>query len=129
MVGDWIKWQKGLVDKPKVMQIAKALGVSQLEAAAMCMLVWEWADETTEDGFVNVPVEIVVSAIARRTGSREMYQAMLSVGWIQETGTGIVFPGFDKHNGQSAKKRALATERQRRTRVSSTDDMPSTAPA
>ena len=49
---DWIAWQKGLCTKPEIIQIARKLQVSRFEAAAMCMVVWEWADTQTSDGFV-----------------------------------------------------------------------------
>jgi hypothetical protein len=38
------------------------------------------------------------------------------VRWLEATATGIRFPHFDRHTGESAKKRALPAERQRLAR-------------
>jgi hypothetical protein len=52
MAGFWIPWELGLSKKREVMIIARSIGVSRREAAAMCMEVWEWAQEQTLDGLI-----------------------------------------------------------------------------
>jgi len=118
MAGDWIKWTKGLTRKPEVISIATRLGLSRRETAAVLMELWEWADETTENGVIEMSRSqrdrCHVDDVTNVTG---LSQAMCDVGWLIESDTGIIFPNFERHNGKSAKKRALECERQRLSRA------------
>ena len=75
--------------------------------------VWFWFDEQTENG--NAP-NVTASALARiidsRVGVEGFAKAMRSVGWL----SGISMPNFDRHNGKSAKNRALTANRMERHR-------------
>ena len=104
MAGHWIKWEKGLVEKPEVIQIARLMGINTREAAASCMLVWEWADGVTDNGYIagvtpqDVSVTVGVPVIA---------ETMEKVGWIVYTDDNLCFPNFTRHNTQTSKKRAM----------------------
>lgn len=113
MAGHWIKWEKGLVRKPEIMQIAAALKVSDQHAAACCMLVWEWADDITTEGIINLTAD-VLDKIANQPG---LARAMIDVGWLVESSNCIQFPNYDRHNGHPAKARAIDAARKRADRV------------
>ena len=108
MTGDWIKWTKGLTRKPEVIRIAARLGISRRETAAILMEVWEWADESTDNGDVPSVTYVTLDALTNTPG---LGDAMIEVGWLVDLGTGIVFPNFGRHNGNSAKKRAQTNRR------------------
>ena len=114
MAGDWIKWTKGLSRKREVVAISARLGVSRYEVAARLMDVWEWADENTADGDVASVTKSFLDDIAGVTGFSD---AMTSVGWLLDSGDGLHFPNFQRHNGQSAKQRALTADRMRKHRT------------
>jgi hypothetical protein len=109
---NWIKWTKGFAGKPKVLALADHWKCSPKEAAATCMLAWEWADEVTGNGIVEAPVDQIVTQLALRTGNAQCVAGLEKVGWLLVTPTGVVFPEFELHNGNSAKRRAQTAARQ-----------------
>jgi hypothetical protein len=123
MAGDWIKWEKGLAWKPEVGQMAQRLGMTRAEIVLGLMLVWEWADSnvtSSDDDDRNAPsVTIVaqdvtlVDELSRITG---LGNAMLEVHWLLEREGGFAFPRYGRHNGNPAKTRALAKDRQKKAR-------------
>src|SRR5678816_4359061 len=42
---------------------------------------------------------------------KSISKSLETVGWLRVTGDGILIPNFLRHNGQSAKKRALTARR------------------
>jgi hypothetical protein len=113
MAGHWIKWEKGLTKKPEVMRIARALGISTYEAAASCMLVWEWADDVTTDGLV---VGVTLEDVNQAAGIPGIGEAMQVAGWLIPSSTCIQFPNYARHNGKTAKQRSETNRRMTRMR-------------
>lgn len=117
MAGDWIKWQKGLARKPEVFAMAAAIGRSRHEVAGLLCEFWEWADDNavpenesaTCPGFVRIASasDALVDALVSLDG---FASAMSSVGWIKFRSGHIEIPNFGRHNGKSAKRRALDAE-------------------
>ena len=111
MAGYWIPWEVGLTRKREILMIAKALNVSRREAAAMCMEVWEWAQDQSLDGLV-VGIEAVdVSEAVEIPGIGE---AMLKAGWIIQGDGCIQLPNWERFNAKSAKARLLKAEQNKR---------------
>ena len=110
MAGLWIEWEKGLVRKPEVFQIARALHCTPQHAAACCMQVWEWAEDVTETGVIPglTPADVSVAA-----GVAGIGEAMAAAGWLEDTGDAVAIPNWDRHNGEPAKRRALDALRKR----------------
>lgn len=104
----WIKWTKGLSLKREVVAMATALKIDRRMVAALCMELWEWADENTVDG--NVP-GVTVSIVDEITRVDGFAQAMSDERWLFENDEGIWFPNFERHNGKSAKRRAQTNAR------------------
>lgn len=113
MAGDWIKLERATPDKPEVWAIAEALGLEPDAAMGKLIRVWFWFDEQTEDGNArSVTNETLLKRIDVLTGVSGFGAAMQKVGWLE--GTSI--PNFDRHNGKSAKSRALSYQRVKRHR-------------
>ena len=108
MAGDWIKMRDNLWDDPRVAKIVDMTDSS--EAAVIGSLYWLWstADQHTEDGFMP---GITLRAIDRKTGLKGFSEAMCSIGWLEEKPDGVLILEFEKHNGESAKKRAQTARR------------------
>jgi len=104
MAGQWIKWEKGLVRKPEVIRIARTMRCTPQHAAACCMMVWEWAEDVTEDGVIQGMTAKDVSFAA---GVEGIGEAMTLAGWLVETDDAIVLPNWDRHNSEPSKQRAL----------------------
>jgi len=110
MAGLWIEWEKGLVRKPEVLRIARTMQCTPQHAAACCMMVWEWAEDVTENGVIPGVTAAEVSFAAGVAGIGE---AMVAAGWLLESGDSIVLPNWDRHNGEPSKRRAVDALRKR----------------
>ena len=110
MAGHWIEWEKGLVRKPEVLRIARLLGCTPQHAAACCMMVWEWAEDVTENGLIDglTPADVSFAA-----GVEGIGEAMIACGWLVETGDAVALPNWERHNGEPAKRRAVDAMRKR----------------
>jgi hypothetical protein len=104
MAGHWIEWEKGLVRKPEVLRIAHRLGCTPQHAAACCMMVWEWAEDVTENGMIP---GVTAADVSFAAGVEGIGEAMLAVGWLLETDDSLVLPNWDRHNTEPSKRRAL----------------------
>jgi hypothetical protein len=113
MAGDWIKIEVVTPDKPEIDALAELLGASVNEVLGGLIRLWIWADQQTVDGNA---ASVTKSAIDRHSGVTGFADALLSpvVGWLSrgENG-GFAFPNFNRHNGQTAKNRALTAKRVR----------------
>ena len=113
MAGLWIEWEKGLVRKPEVMRIARLMGCTPQHAAACCMMVWEWAEDVTENGMIP---GVTAADVSFAAGVEGIGGAMIQAGWLLETDDAVVFPNWERHNGEPAKRRALDALRKRVSR-------------
>ncbi len=114
MAFEWIKWVKGLVNRPEVGAIADRLDMDPRTVAACCMLVWEWADGCTTEGHIR---NAGIKTIDRVAGTDGFALALDAVGWLRiHADGGVTFPRWGRHNGESAKQRALNSKRQKRLR-------------
>jgi len=113
MAGDWIKMRVDLADDPSVIGIAVALDCSEFEVVGMLHRFWSWADAQSVNGHATSVTKEWIDRYVQRTGFAE---ALGKAGWLKEEKGGISIPNFDRHNGQSAKKRVLDAQRQRKRR-------------
>ena len=111
MAGDWIKWEKGLVAKPEVAQIARAVRISRHEAAARLMVVWEWADGATADGHIPGATVEDIDEVAGVVGFAATMARTIPHPWLEADSRGIRLINFGRHNGVTAKARALVGNR------------------
>ena len=108
MAGDWIKVECATPDKPEVYRMADSLGIAPEHVVGCLIALWVWADQQTTDGNA---VGVTQSLVDRKSGVTGFADAMKSVGWLVETDSGLSFPNFDRHNGKTAKTRALTSKR------------------
>ena len=119
MAGDWIKMRIGLANDPAVISIAAGLDIGEFEVVGMLHHLWSWADTQSQDGHVVGVTRKWVDRFVHRDGFADRMQ---SAGWLIIDDSGIKFPNFDRHNGDSSKNRALATERKRKQRENVTPE-------
>lgn len=128
MAGDWIKWSKGLGRKPEVMQIAVRLKLSRHAVAGLLMEVWEWADDNVliDESASGFDPDNCPGSVRLGDESKQLFDAtfavsgladaLAAVNWIEVRSGSLTFPNFARHNGKSAKARALDTARKRAER-------------
>jgi len=108
MAGDWIKIEKATMDKPEVFEMAEYLKLDPDAVAGKLMRVWGWFDDHSEDGSATVTVRALLN---RLTGVTGFTDSMEAVGWLVVDGDTMTLPNFGRHNGQTAKARALTAKR------------------
>lgn len=113
MAGDWIKMRTALANDPAVIAIALDLDKSEFEVVGMLHHLWSWADSQSQDGHIKRVTEKWIDRYVHHAG---FAKSMVGAGWLVIEEVGITFPNFERHNGESAKKRAEAAERQRISR-------------
>jgi hypothetical protein len=114
MAGEWIKMRADLHDDPAVFRLASMLGIDKYAVIGRLHTFWSWADRHSVDGFVDGAASTYVDEVVRFEGFAE---SLVKVGWLEVADEGIRIPKFDRHNGDSAKQRALKNERQARWRA------------
>ncbi|MGO4001134.1 hypothetical protein ABVN23_08450 [Pseudomonas fluorescens] len=120
MAGDWIKMRVDLDKDPAVISTSTDLNVTECTVVGMLHRLWAWADAQSRNGHV---AGVTKKWIDRYLCHDGVADALEKVGWLREEDGGITFPNFDRHNGQSAKKRAVDARRQREHRESKSRNM------
>lgn len=108
MAGDWIKFELTTLDKPEVCQIADLADIDLDAVIGKLMRIWGWFDQQTEEG--NAP-SVTKKLLDRLVGVSGFCEHMKLVGWMVECDGLISLPHFERHNGKTAKNRALTARR------------------
>jgi hypothetical protein len=114
MAGDWIKVEHALPDKPEVMEMAESLRIDADAVVGKLLRIWTWFDNHSANG--NAPVT-VRALLDRHAGMTGFVAAMLTVGWLTESNGRLIVGKFERHNGKTAKVRALGRVRTQSSRA------------
>jgi hypothetical protein len=91
-----------------VWQIAGMVGIDADSVVGKLLKVWRWFDAHTETGNALGVSYPLVDHVAGVSGFAE---AMALCGWLRQDGSTLTLPNFDRHNGKTAKNRALTAKR------------------
>lgn len=116
MAGDWIKMEHTTPDKPEVVRMAAHLGIDQDAVVGKLARVWIWADQNSLDGNA---LTVTDAFLDRVTACPGFAGALREVGWLSGRQGLLTIPNFDRHNGQTAKARAVTNRRVSRHRAKS----------
>lgn len=109
MAGNWIKFEVDTPEKPEVLALTVAMGWDDPDLTVGKLLrVWRWFDQQTLEGNALGVSAALLDRIAGVTG---FANAMAKVGWLIVSDDGVSLPNFDRHNGETAKSRALTAKR------------------
>lgn len=108
MSGDWIKMRDDLTEDPAVVSIGAAAGLDEFSVVGRLHALWAWADKHSIDGNA---VSVTPSWIDRKVACVGFASAMIEARWLESDGKTVTFPRFDRHNGETAKKRAVTNKR------------------
>lgn len=108
MAGDWIKFEVATPDKPEVWVIANQLNIDPDAVVGKLLRIWTWFDQHTEKG--NAP-SVTKMLLDRSVGVAGFCDAVIAAGWMMESSDSVELPNFERHNGKSAKKRAVTAKR------------------
>jgi len=113
MAPPWIKITHWTPDKPEVFCVAQLLDIDPDAVVGKLVRVWIWADQQLENCHAVSVTKAHLDRVACVTGFAD---ALCRVGWLIENEGQLTFTNFDRHNGETAKKRALAAKRKERSR-------------
>jgi GNAT superfamily N-acetyltransferase len=113
MAGDWIKIEHTTPDKPEVIRMAEMLRLDRDAVAGKLFRLWAWADQNSVDGADVMVTATFIDDLARRRG---FAAALIAVGWLHSEGGALHFPNFGRHNGETAKARAMTNRRVSKSR-------------
>lgn len=119
MSTDWIKMRVDLRTHPKVVRISSALKADRLRVIGALFAVWSIFDAHSSDGLLEGYTLDTLDDDLHWPG---FAKAMMGIDWLiydPNKGEGLLAPRFEEHNGQSAKRRAMETERKRLEREAS----------
>ena len=111
MAGDWIKVEKTTPDKPEIGFIARACGVSTIEAVGAWFVLWCYFDEHTADGEMRFFTPDDADRVARLPGIGNALSADQGCGCVTYHKSGASIVNWDRHNGNNAKKRCQSNRR------------------
>ena len=113
MAGDWIKMRTNLDTDPAVVRISSGLKTDRYSVVGRLHKIWSWANEHLTDG-QDVPIDSeFLDSLVETPGFSEQLRR---VGWLSGRDGSLGFPSFDRHNGASAKQRALDASRKKTVR-------------
>ena len=116
MAGDWIKMRVDLAADPNVIGISIAVGLDEDYVVGKLHKLWSWADQHTTDGNAK---SVTQTWLDRYVGVDGFADALAAVGWLVVSDDGISIPDFERHNGESGKRRALTANRAAKRRSKS----------
>ena len=111
MAGDWIKLEVITPQKPEIFIMSEQLQIDPDAVLGKVIRLWCYFDQHLLSGNAsgNAPLTVtLIDAVGRVKGFTD---ALLSVGWLTQTDKGLRIPNFDRHNGKTAKNRALTARR------------------
>lgn len=121
MAGDWIRLRHDLHDDPACFALSDMcptsmdkMSGSMSTTIGRLYLFWSWVDRHTTDGILP---GVSKALIDRVCGADGFADALISVGWLHATDTGLEVPEFTRHNSNSAKARGLEAEAKRLRRI------------
>lgn len=112
----WIKVDCEIHRRREVKLLCKKMGVKPDHMVGTLVRFWAWADGETENGMLE---SITRDIIDDEVGFDGFASALEGVGWLLVADDGCILPNFEKHNGQSAKRRASDQRRKAHARKQS----------
>lgn len=126
MAGDWIKMECCTPEKAEVLAITARMGWDDVDVTVGKLFrMWRWFDQQTEGGNAR---GVTAALLDRVIGVTGFCEAVQSVGWIEINEDGITLPNFDRHNGTTAKSRALGAKRTAKSKNRSKGNAEGNAP-
>lgn len=123
----WIKVRADIFEDPRVLNLSDICRTEVEHTVGLLVRFWSWADRHTADG---TGLRITTARIDRLVNCLGFGSALLEIGWLEGTEGDYTIPRFLRHNGESAKARALESEAKdiRRNLKKLSDKCPTTSP-
>jgi hypothetical protein len=130
LAGDWIKLEHATLDKPEVLRTAEMLNIHRREALGLFVEFWIWLDKNLSGicpDFVRNMSRKSLDEVLHMPG---FAACLVSIGWAKFDDEGSVMHiiNAERHNGNTAKTRALDAKRKKEKRSESVREMSGSKP-
>ena len=122
MAGDWIKVEKATARKIEVIRLSSRLKIPPDQGFGLCVRFWMWCDDQMTDQWIS---GMTLDDIDATVGHDGFADALVSVGWLNNSHGILSIPNFGRHLSAGAKTRGQAMNRMQKKRSS---DQPVTEP-
>lgn len=119
----WIKMRSNLTNDPDVIAVAADLSMDEFSVVGRLHAFWSWADQHSADGTLPRATSAFVDRLTACPGFAE---ALRRVGWLDGRDSALILPNWERHNGETAKGRAVEARRKAKYRSGTnvTDSVP-----
>jgi hypothetical protein len=109
----WIKVRSELPEDPRVLSMADALKAKESQIVGACVTLWCYADTHTTNGKLAGFTGARIDRLVDLEGFAEALTKVKPEPWLEidESDGSVRLPRFHKHNGSTAKSRALTARR------------------
>lgn len=130
MAGDWIKVEQATVDKPEVLKLAEMLGWDRRHALGLLVEFWCWLDKNLSGSCPDFVRHMSRKSLDDVLHVPGFASALEAVGWAKfDDERGIMrIVNADRHNGNTAKTRALDAKRKKQSRLENVREMSGSKP-
>lgn len=94
-------------------RVSRLCKCSRADAFLGWFKLWRYFDQETDDGFVEHLTAIDIDDMAGVPGIAAVLE---DVKWIHIDENGVTIINWERHNGESAKRRCVKTEQRRKQR-------------
>ena len=123
----WIKSEQALASHPKLHMLAQDLGISVPQTVGHLHLLWWWALDYCQDGYLT-KYEGFISIAAQWEGDKDLFlNKLIEHGWLDRINEDIVIHDWLDYTGQLIVVREKDAERKRKARTSKNSKNSSTS--
>jgi len=109
MAGGWIKIEKRTPDKPEIRYISRSCECTKEKAFLAWFELWSYFDDNIDEtGFLRLFTLEDCDDVAELSG---IGRALQRAEWLTVDSLGLTVNKWNRHNGRSAKQRAMTARR------------------
>lgn len=130
MAGDWIKLEHATLDKPELGIASDLLGISEGDALLLFLRYWVWLDENLDESRHGLVPFVSRRSLERKFQCPGFAATLERIGWAQFDDEQHILTviNWDRHNGKTAKSRALEQKKKARQRAELSRSCPDVVP-
>jgi hypothetical protein len=109
MAGDWIKLEHATLDKPELAIASELLGISDGDAFLLFLRYWVWLDQNLDESRCGLVPFVSRKSLDRKFKCPGFASILERIGWasFDDEQQILTVANWERHNGKSAKSRAL----------------------
>lgn len=130
MAGDWIKVEQATVDKPEVLRLADLLGWDRRHALGLLVEFWCWLDKNLSASCPDFVRHMSKKSLDDVLHVQGFASCLEIIGWAKfdDERSEMRIINAERHNGNTAKTRALDAKRKKEKRRENVPEMSASQP-